>query len=255
MKVLILAAGEGSRLRPYTLDKPKCMVLFREKPIIKYTLSVLEKSNITDISIVTGYKNDVLSNYLKENYNHIDIKLIHNPLFSITNMVYTMFCAQSFFDSSSDLIISYSDIIYNEKVLNKLINSSEGISVVIDKDWEKLWRKRMDNPLDDAETMKLDDEGYIKELGKKPNSYADIEGQYIGLIKISKTMIKEIINFYNSLDRDKIYDGKNFDNMYMTTFLQLLIDEGFKVKPVVINGGWIEVDSVDDLKNLQDYEI
>lgn len=255
MKVLILAAGEGRRLRPYTKDRPKCMVLFREKSIISYILNALDKVSLIDIGIVTGYENGVLNQYLQENYHHKEIKLYHNPLYSNTNMVYTMFCAESFFDSRNDLIISYSDIIYNEKVLQQLINSEEGISVVIDKDWEKLWKTRMNNPLDDAETMKLDYEGYIKELGKKPKSYDEIEGQYIGLIKISKTMIEDVKKFYYSLDRNKIYDDKNFDNMYMTTFLQRLIDEGFKIKPIAISGGWLEIDSVDDLRNLQDYEL
>ena len=44
-----------------------------------------------------------------------------------------------------------------------------------------------------------------------------------------------------------MYDGKDFDNMYMTSFLQLLIDSGWKAKAVLVNNGWLEIDSVDDL--------
>ncbi|MFY9174490.1 MAG: phosphocholine cytidylyltransferase family protein [Peptococcia bacterium] len=255
MKVLILAAGEGSRLRPYTEDKPKCMVSYKGKPIIKYIFDALEQVGITDIGLITGYKNEVLSSYIKENYDNEEIRIYHNPLYSSTNMVYTMFCAEDFFDSDDDVIISYSDIIYSEKLVRQLAASEEGISVVVDKDWKRLWTARMDNPLDDAETMKLDPRGYIKELGGKPESYAEIEGQYVGLIKISKTMLREIRDFYYSLDRNRIYDGKDFNNMYMTSFLQLLINEGFKVKGVEINGGWLEIDSVEDLKKLQDYKL
>lgn len=255
VKVLILAAGEGSRLRPYTEDKPKCMVSYKGKPIIKYIFDALEQVGITDIGLITGYKNEVLSSYIKENYDNKEIRIYHNPLYSSTNMVYTMFCAEDFFDSDDDVIISYSDIIYSEKLVRQLAASEEGISVVVDKDWKRLWTARMDNPLDDAETMKLDPRGYIKELGGKPESYAEIEGQYVGLIKISKTMLREIRDFYYSLDRNRIYDGKDFNNMYMTSFLQLLINEGFKVKGVEINGGWLEIDSVEDLKKLQDYKL
>ena len=107
----------------------------------------------------------------------------------------------------------------------------------------------MEDPLKDAETMKIGKDGNIIELGKKPTSYNDIEGQYIGLIKIKKEALQKIIQFYKSLDREVFYDGKNFNNMYMTSFIQLLIDKVMPVKPVFIEGGWLEIDTVEDLHN------
>ena len=68
----------------------------------------------------------------------------------------------------------------------------------------------MENPLDDAETLKIDDHGNIKELGKKAFSYNEIEGQYIGMIKIKKSMLNPFIKFYNQLDIQSNYDGKKF---------------------------------------------
>jgi L-glutamine-phosphate cytidylyltransferase len=168
-------------------------------------------------------------------------------------MVYTLFCAREEFDD--DIIISYSDIVYGQDVLDKLIGSEADISVVVDKKWRKLWEKRMNNPLSDAETLKIGDSGQIVEIGKKAESYNEIEGQYIGLIKISKKVLKKISVFYDNLDKNNLYDGKNFENIYMTTFIQLLIDNGFRVTPVEIDGGWVEIDSVEDLKKLKDYTI
>ena len=84
----------------------------------------------------------------------------------------------------------------------------------------------MDNPLDDAETFKVKD-GKILELGKKPIGYDEIEGQYIGLIKIKK-YINKVIRYYESLDKSILYDGNNYDNMYMTTFIQMIIDNYWK---------------------------
>ena len=167
-------------------------------------------------------------------------------------MVSTLFSAEDFLDD--DIIISYADIIYGEDILKELMKSDESFGVVVDKEWQKLWSVRMENPLDDAETLKVKD-GKIIELGKQPNSYNDIEGQYIGLIKISKGSINKVKDYYNSLDRNKIYDGKNFDNMYMTSFIQMVIDNLLDVKPIYINGGWIEVDSVEDLKQYHDINI
>ena len=105
----------------------------------------------------------------------------------------------------------------------------------------------MDNPLSDAETMKLDIGGNITELGKKTKNYEDIEGQYIGLIKISYSVLPRVRQFYHSLSREEFYEGKDFDNMYMTSFVQLMIDRLLPVKAILVHGGWVEIDSVEDL--------
>ena len=241
MKAIILAAGQGTRLRPLTNDRPKCMVKYQNKPIIDFILETMNNCKLSDIALINGYKNDVLENYLKDQ----SLTFYTNEIFYKTNMVSTLFCAKDFMDD--DLIISYADIVYKEEVLEKLIDSKDDFSVVIDRKWKELWSQRMENPLDDAETLKIKNDKII-ELGKKPNSYEEIEGQYIGLIKISKNIINKVVNFYESLNRGNIYDGKDFNNMYMTSFIQMIIDNLNDVKPVFIDGGWVEVDCVDDLK-------
>lgn len=245
MKVIILAAGEGTRLRPYTLDRPKCMVKFNGKPIIDSIIENCKNVGLKDITIVTGYKEEILKDHLKNE----NIKFCTNQKFNTTNMLASLFCAES--EMTDDIIISYADIIYKQEILELLANDKSDLSVVIDSNWKELWSIRMENPLADAETLKINAAGNIYELGKKPQSYADIEGQYIGLIKIKKDALKKIIAYYHNLDKRAIYDGKNFDNMFMTTFIQSIIDNLMPVRPVFIIGGWIEIDSVEDLNNYE----
>ena len=241
MKMIILAAGEGTRLRPLTSDRPKCMVEYKNKPMIDSLLEVANECYIKDIAVIGGYKKEVLEDYLKDK----NLTFFTNKKFHSTNMVSTFFTAKDYMDD--DIIISYSDIVYKKEVLKKLIDSKDDFSVVIDRKWKELWSQRMENPLDDAETLKIKD-GKIIELGKKPQSYTEIEGQYIGLFKISKNIIKKVIKYYERLNQNKIYDGKDFDNMYMTSFIQMIIDEFVDVKPIFIDGGWIEVDCDNDRK-------
>ncbi|MFA5879141.1 MAG: phosphocholine cytidylyltransferase family protein [Candidatus Margulisiibacteriota bacterium] len=241
MKAIILAAGQGTRLKHLTENKPKCMVELFEKPLINYLLDVLKSSKVKEIAIVGGYKNEVLFDYLKDE----KLRFFMNQEYAVTNMVYTLFEAKSFFDD--DLIITYSDIIYTKDVLTKLIASNADISVVVDKRWEKLWELRMEDPLKDAETMKINAEHNILELGKKPENMNDIQGQYIGLIKISKNILNKVVSYYDNLDRDQIYDGKNFNNMFMTSFINLIINQLTSVKAVYINNEWLEVDSLEDI--------
>lgn len=236
MKGIILAAGEGKRLRPLTLDRPKCLVRYKDKPIIEYTIEAFLGNNVTDLTVVRGYK--------EEKIDYPNIKYVTNSKYASTNMVVSMFCAKSEFND--DVIISYGDIVYRSEVLKALIGSKDDLSIVIDKDWEKLWRQRMADPISDAETLKLNDEGYITELGLKPTSIAEIEGQYVGLFKISKKLWPKVIETYNFLSQSS--KASPIDTMYMTSFLQHLIDSGVKAKAVLINGGWIEIDSVSDLE-------
>lgn len=238
MKAIILAAGQGTRLRPLTDNKPKCMVELLGKPLIQHQIETLRRNGINDIHIATGY--------LEEKIDFENTTKHFNPKYASTNMVYTLFCAESAMQGD-DLLIAYGDIVFNDKVLKKVIQSNSDISVVIDKDWKKYWSARMENPLKDAETLKIDDKNNIKELGKKPTSYDEIEGQYIGLIKIKEYMLPKFKKYYKGLDKEKIYDGKDYENMFMTSFLQMIADNLSPLSPVYIKNGWIEVDIPSDL--------
>lgn len=240
MKILILAAGQGKRLKPYTNLVPKCMVKYKNKPIIDYIINSAKFFDVNDIAIVSGYKKNILKEYL----NKYNLTIYSNDEYDSTNMVTTLFAAKKYMDD--DLIISYSDIVYKKEILKKLIDSNQEIGVVVDRKWRDLWAKRMDNPLDDAETLKIKD-GKIIEIGKKPYNFYEIEGQYIGLIKISKKILSKVIEFYENLDKKILYDGSDFRNMYLTSFIQMMINNSFDVKPVFIEGGWIEIDSPEDL--------
>ena len=244
MKLIILAAGLGTRLKPLTNNRPKCLVKFQKKPIIDHILETAFKCRLSDISVVAGYKNNILLSHL----NNQKIKFYINYDYNRTNMVFSLFCAAQELNGSDDVIISYSDIIYNKKILNTLINDNSNIAVVVDKKWKKLWEIRMDDPLSDAESMKIDKNKNIIELGKKTANYDDIQGQYIGLIKIKKNVVTKIVDFYKyNLSKNTIYNGENFNNIYMTSFIQMIIDKLTQVKAVCVAGGWIEIDSLTDI--------
>ena len=243
MKGIILAAGEGKRLSPLTDLHPKCMINYNGKTIINYILDTMDQCGIENPIIVNGYKKEILEKHLRDR----DISYYTNENYAVTNMVATLFCAEDDFDD--DIIISYADIIFTDDVLKKLIVSNYDISVVVDSKWQDLWEMRMDVPLQDAETMKINNDGNIIGLGKTPNSYEDVEGQYIGLIKISKKIISKVSKFYHNLDKKVTYGGEDFNNMYMTTLLQLIINNLSPVKAVLINGGWLEFDTIKDLES------
>jgi L-glutamine-phosphate cytidylyltransferase len=236
-KVILLVAGEGKRLRPYTLDRPKCMVEINGMSLIDMQLTVLKSQQLNNIIFIGGYKAEMLK---KEK-----VRLKLNPQYYKTNMVWTLFSAEEELDR--DVIISYGDIIYSKEVLQTLLKSTSNISVIIDKSWESYWLERNENPLDDAETLKLRKDGTISEIGKKPKSIDEIEGQYIGLMKFSAKGVMQMKEVFHNAIKDGELLGKSVESSYMTDLLQAMIDNGNKVTAIPINGNWIEIDEVSDL--------
>jgi len=239
VKAVVLAAGEGKRLRPLTADRPKCLVELGGRSLLERQVSVLRAAGISDITVVGGYRADQLEGQTW--------RVVRNEDYAVTNMVATLFCARDTWSSDADLIVCYGDIVYEERVLHALLASRAPIGVVIDRNWRAYWERRMEDPLSDAETLKLDKNGLIVELGKRPRSYKDIEGQYIGLFKVRADCIAPMETRYDTMDHDANYDGQDFLNMYMTSFLQNLIDLGWEVSAVPIDNGWLETDTKADL--------
>jgi L-glutamine-phosphate cytidylyltransferase len=231
MRAIILAAGRGSRLKDFTSDKPKCMVELKGKPLIDYQVKALTSSGITDIAVVSGY--------LKEKIIHPKItKFFENKNWHKTNMVSSLFEADEWL-KEHDCIVSYSDIFYEDSVIQKLITSTEDISITYDKNFAKLWGDRFSDPLDDLESFKIDSESYLIEIGKKASNISEIEGQYMGLLKFTPYGWKRIKN---------VLKNHTIENLDMTTMLNLLIQEGIEIRAIAITDNWGEIDNISDLE-------
>lgn len=246
MRAIILAAGRGTRLAPATDYQPKCLVELSGRSLLDYQLSVLTSLGITDIIVIAGYRSDSI---ITGNF-----QMIINPDFDSSNMVHTLLCGRDLMDGESDLIISYGDIIYQPEVLQALLDSDVPLALVVDREWRRFWELRMPDPLADAETMKIDAQGMVTELGKKPDGYEEIQGQYIGLIKVRRDSVAGLLQLYDTMDPDGPYDGKTRQQMYMTSFIQHAIDSDWTVGAVFIDNGWLEVDTYDELELYQRME-
>ncbi|MGG7147234.1 NTP transferase domain-containing protein [Clostridium butyricum] len=247
MKLIILAAGQGTRLAPLTNTKPKCLVELKGIPLIEWQISVAKNIGIKDIIVLRGYKGEQLE-YLKD----LGITLIDNFEYKSTNMVETLFKATDYLND--EVIISYGDIVYEEDVLKKVLESESNISVVVDHGWKEYWKLRVEDIFSDAESLILDDLGRIKNIGQKVKDIQYIQGQYIGLTKFKKEGLNVLKQIYDE-EKKAFENGKNYickirnlKNIYMTDVIQGLINEGNEVKEVSINRGWVEIDNIHDLE-------
>lgn len=240
MRALILAAGQGTRLAPITNNQPKCLVELGGSTLLDHQISRLKSMDITDITVIAGYRAESIS---KRGF-----RIMINPEFALSNMVYTLFCASDLMTGDTDLLITYGDIVYERKVLQAVLASESPMSVAVDKEWRRYWELRMTDPLSDAETMKINDQGMITELGKKPGGYEEIQGQYIGLIKVRQDHVLNLLQLHEAMDPNGVYEGRSRKQMYMTSFIQHAIDHGWPVEAIPIANGWLEVDTYAELK-------
>ena len=125
-------------------------------------------------------------------------------------------------------------------------------ALVVDTNWLNYWKQRFNEPLDDAESLVIDDEGYISSIGQKIKKLDQAQAQYIGLMKFQGKGLEQLKSFY---DQSKALSksGKNplnpnldFNKSYMTDLLQGMINNGIKIKAIPIKNSWLELDSYND---------
>ncbi len=205
-------------------------------------LDVSRRCGIEKTIVVGGYRAERIAAY--------DVELVVNRDFETTNMVRSLFCAQAFFGEG--FILSYGDIFYSPAVLRAVMRARDPVSVVVDTAWEAYWTRRFDDPLLDAETLRIRS-GSIVEIGGKPSSLSQIEAQYIGLMSFNAEGVEVLRKTMRAAELEEANGAlrfgaaKSIDAMYMTDFLQGIADRGTRLTPVKIAGGWAEIDSAKDL--------
>lgn len=233
MKAIILAAGRGSRMKRLTDDRPKCLVELEGKSLLDRQIQALCEAGCSEIAIVTGYRRDQLASRGHEEF--------YNERWSETNMVSSLASADEWLQTSP-CIVSYSDIFYDSAAPRLLMESKSDLAITYDPNWLALWSKRFGDPLDDAETFKLSSSGTLIEIGNSPKSVEEVQGQYMGLLRITPTSWAEISRIRASLSPELC------DKMHMTGTLQKVIDAGrTAITAIPYSGVWGEIDSEDDL--------
>lgn len=238
MKAIILAAGRGSRMKNLTDECPKCLVELRGKPLLDWQLAALREAGANQIAIVTGYKRELL----------IDRGLVefHNPRWAETNMVSSLACVQEWLQAEP-CIVSYSDIFYSSQAVKSLMDCSASLAVTYDPNWLELWTHRFGDPLLDAETFRLNSDKTLAEIGNKPKSVQEVQGQYMGLLRFTPEGWGEVLRIRANLP------SAECDRMHMTGTLQRVIEAGhIAIEAIPYELSWGEVDSAEDLAAYQE---
>ena len=229
MKSLIIAAGKGSRLPEFTKDIPKCLIKINNKSLLKKQIDQMRKFKIKDIAIVKGYKSHKI--------NFKNIKYFYNRNYKTNEQLDSLIIANKWF--TDDLLISFSDIIYENSILTKIIKSKHDFTIAIQKNWKKKYKNRFDHPVSQADKVFIKN-NKVSDIGKKI-SEKKTNGEFLGIFKLSKNMCKTFVKEYKLLNKNK-----KTNKLQIHNFFQYLIKKNFNIKPTYVDGKYMEIDTYND---------
>ena len=240
VKVIIVAAGLGSRLNKYTEALPKCMLKFGNYTLLEMQMNIHRELGINDISVVRGYK--------KEKINYEGLNYYDNMDFKNNNILNSLFYADE--KIFGNVIVSYSDILFDSHVVKRLLESDADISIVVDIDWRGYYVDRKDHPIEEAEKVIFDANNRVIRIGKVLTNQDDVYGEFIGMMKLSPhgaEIIKLHFNRAKKIFWDQPFQrSKTFQKAYITDLIQDMVDLGVNIHCVIIEKGWKEIDTVED---------
>lgn len=234
MKAVILAAGQGTRIRSVHGEHPKCLIEVDNATILDHQLEALSKAGINDVAIVVGYeKQQIISHVMRRKVsNGQRIHFIENPAFAITNNIYSLWLALEWIRGDSFVVLN-ADVIFDADILDIAVRSQARISMIVDP----LWRD---------ETMKVVIYGdRVMQMSKKI-SRERFSGTYIGITIFSKAIQARFFHKMSAL----ISTGRV--NEFFNIAVQELVNEGVHVGYTSTDGlAWAEIDDPTDLSFAQ----
>jgi len=223
MQGLILAAGKGTRMG--NIEVPKCLLEINGVPIIKHQINSFKKNGINDIVVVTGYKSEMIHDLLND-----QVQYVHNSKFNEMNNIYSVWLAIQ--KLRGDFICVYGDLMFDEEILKKCLEIKSEIGLIVET-----------NTRDETMKVKIENEKIVA-VNKKID-YKTADGNFVGMAKFSKNVLKILFNEIDYLITENI-DG------YYTLGIENLIKKNVEVGYQVTNGlSWMDIDEEREFEESQ----
>ena len=236
MQAIILAAGMGKRLKELTSNATKCMVEVNGEMMIHKTLMHLEKLNLNKIVLVVGYEGQQLMDYVNSLGLKTPVEYVVNDVYDKTNNIYSLYLAKEYLLQDDTLLLE-SDLVYEEAVIRKLVDTPYPSLVLVDK--FESWM--------DGTCITVDEDDNITSfVSKREFDFTKTDEYYktVNLYKFSKNFSeKYYVPFLEA------YCNAMGLNEYYEQVLKVIIFLGdLEIKAVKLNGEkWYEIDDVQDL--------
>ena len=229
---VLLAAGMAKRLRPLTDDRPKCLLTVGSRTLLQRTVDSLVAAGITELVVVTGYRANMVREFLTEHYPSLTIHFIDNPDYAHNNNIFSLWLTRPFTEGRDFLLLD-SDILFDPQIIPTLL-VTEGSALSLNR-----------HELGDEEIKVIvDAEGQVLEISKTCSPQEAI-GESVGIEKMtasySKALFQELV---------QMIEGEGLIDVFYERAFERLIPQGHTFKVVdTTNLFSIELDTVEDFEN------
>jgi len=243
MKAIIIAAGSAKRLGEQTKELPKGLLNINGKSILQRQIDILLKNGIQEIVIIIGPH--------KEKFKFKQVRYIDDTEFEKHDVLLSLMAAKN--EIKDEVITTYSDILFDDKILQQIIKSNVDIGIATDMDWEIKYENRTEHPKSQADNVVIEDNQVIrikKNISKISKNQKN--GEFIGIMKLSTKGSEDFVREYDRIEKIKpspFHDSLKFEKSYLTDMIQELIVQKISVKPIIVDGNWCEIDTPQDLEN------
>jgi choline kinase len=217
--------------------------------MLAWALEAFRAHGVDDIVIIRGYKAEILEARKAE--LGPGVRFVENPAFGQNNILQSLFHARELLDGL--LYLTYSDILFAPDVVGALAASPHDFSLVVDREYAKIYEGRTEHPLPEAEVCTADAEGRIGVVGKRSCPPELAHGEFIGLARLSAGATTKLVAAYDQLaaeyaERPTAPFGRNtWRGAYLTDLFEALVQRGEPLHSVDIRGRWREIDTTQDL--------
>lgn len=225
MRIILLAAGIGSRLKPLTQNIPKSLLKVSQgETVIERTLNMINRNLNCEVIVVTGFNKDKFSDIVNRYDN---CKMINNPFFRITNSISSLWFAREYLDGET--IIINADVVFEENLLKMILNIKKNAVAFYDSSISI-----------NADYKVAQQDGKVIVMSKELNEFS---GEYIGITKFSKEAIIKVKNKIEDMVNNEL-----FNEWYETALVDMIFNDNFILEAVDVEEyQWAEIDNVNDL--------
>lgn len=221
---LILAAGAGTRLRPLTDTRPKCLLEIGGRPLLDYQLDALAAQGVEEVLVVTGHE----AEQIRRRYAG-RLQTLYDPDYPTTNNLHSLWTARRQV-AGRDVVCLHADVLFHPAILQSCLESPSDVTVILDRVLvEETLKARVE---DDC----------VQEVGKEipPEK---VFGTFLGIARFSPPASAVLPEVLEALLRENAHRQS-----YFTACLPALRARGFHVGYTLTNGqAWIEIDFSADL--------
>lgn len=231
MQYIILAAGVGSRLYPYTKNMPKCMVkVTPTETIVERAVRLIKKNDKdAELTIVLGYQGDTIKQLLGDKCNYIV-----NPFYKVTNSIASLWFARKVLEKHEPTVVLNADIVFSKSLAKEICKEPEESTIYYDSSIQSNG---------DYNVQELND--YMIVMGKELDRYS---GEYVGITKYPAHEIQFVLDEVDMMVHDDLYD-----QWYENALVQMSLNSTLRFKTVDISDyDWSEIDSIDNLMKIRE---